>query len=389
MVVRVPVNPDVVRWAAEQAHDSADLLERDPKIREWISGDSQPTWRQLRRFASRVGTPYGYFLLDRIPERSLPIVDFRDGFAGGVTVSPELHEVINTCLRRQNWYQETAKEYGYAETEVVGIAGNWTTRQTADHMRQILSFEVNERHGSVEDQRNALIAAFEAIGGLAMFNSMVGDNTHRKLDPEEFRGFSLVSRMAPLVFVNAGQTMNGQLFTFAHELAHVWRGIGALGNQTLGEPSGNATEQWCNEVAAEFLVPSEHLKAQLIDRTVSPSYSEDLIELIEELSRIYRCGTLVILAGLKRIGKVSRSDFSELYGQELDRLKSIIALQRQVSSGGNINYIRRFRIGESFSRAVIRELNAGKLQPMYALSLTGIKSMNSLEHYAEFIRARS
>lgn len=58
--------------------------------------------------------------------------------------------------------------------------------------------------------------AFEDLGGLTVATSMVENNTHRLLDPEEFRGFTLVDGLAPLVFVNTRQTLNGQLFTLAH-----------------------------------------------------------------------------------------------------------------------------------------------------------------------------
>ena len=50
---------------------------------------------------------------------------------------------------------------------------------------------------------------------------MVDNNTRRPLDENEFRGFTLVDDIAPLVFVNSHQTLNGQIFTLAHEFAHV------------------------------------------------------------------------------------------------------------------------------------------------------------------------
>ncbi|MCI2013474.1 MAG: ImmA/IrrE family metallo-endopeptidase, partial [Ancrocorticia sp.] len=156
----------------------------------------------------------------------------------------------------------------------------------------------------MDEARAFLVAAFEELGGLVVLNSMVANNTHRMLDRDEFRGFTLQSRFAPLVFVNANDTKNGQIFSLLHEFAHVWRGESGVSQG--GDPlRDRATEheRWCDAVAAEVAVPAIDLE------TVFDPVA-DLTAELDRLSSRYWCSTLVTLLRLKETGLVPSAGFA-------------------------------------------------------------------------------
>lgn len=237
MPVRVPVSPDVMGWALDRARDPDAITDAMPKVLEWMAGESQPTVKQLASFAARTGTPFGYLLLQRPPDLELPVPDFREGF-GGTRLgdpSPDLLAVVHQSIRRQDWYRDYAIDNDLPEVDAVGSAERATPADAAADMRHMLGFEVGQRRGSWNDQRKYLLRAFEELGGLTVATSMVENNTHRPLDADEFRGFSLVDRLAPLVFVNTKQTLNGQIFTLA-------RVRPCLARCGWSEPRGHALE---------------------------------------------------------------------------------------------------------------------------------------------------
>ena len=70
MADTVSIQRELIRWAVERSRLPADeLAERFPKLESWISGEKQPTMRQLEDFAKRTMTPLGYLFLKNLPKK--------------------------------------------------------------------------------------------------------------------------------------------------------------------------------------------------------------------------------------------------------------------------------------------------------------------------------
>lgn len=380
MSVRVPVSPAVLEWAAGHADGDFDAIAGAfPSWNDWVTGRRKPTVSQLEKLAAKTGVPFGYLLLTEPPTIELPIPDFREGFGGAVEEpSSSLIAVINQSLRRQDWFRGYAIDNGQPQVDFVGSASAQPSASTAAEMRRVLSFEVPDRSGSWNGIRRQLVNSFESAGGLSVVTAMVENNTHRMLNPDEFRGFSLVDEYAPLIFINANQTLNGQIFTMAHELAHIWQGSSGV---SLEEPQGDVrseVERWCNAVASEFLVPSEDLSFRYQSVARLP-----LRDQLDELAAVYKCGTLVILQVLRAAGLREFDDFDATYSNEVDRLNRIAS--GRSSGGGNFYYNQPYRIGERLSRAIVHDTLEGNTSFSEAMSLMSLGSLSVFNRYARHL----
>ncbi|MCB4209223.1 ImmA/IrrE family metallo-endopeptidase [Arthrobacter sp. UM1] len=377
MAVRVGVSRPVLDWALEHsATDPADLAAQF-NLDAWREGTARPTFKQLESFARKAGLPFGYLLLEEPPALRLPIPDFRAGFGRGLQEpSANLYAVLHQSIQRQEWFREYAAANGLPKVEVVSRAAEWSPDAAAADMRVALAFELPLRRGSRSDVRRHLMRAFEKLGGLCVITSVVGNSSSRSLDADEFRGFALVDDAAPLVFVNAAQTLNGQIFTLAHELAHVWFGQSGISDEDNRIQPHSEVERRCNAAASAFLVPSEDLRSQA--SSVGPL---ELTATLDRLADRYRCGTLVVLLALEREGMLADVDMDAAYEQEVRRLQTLT--QPATGQGGDFHNNQRYRAGERLSRALIRDTQEGRTSFSEAMHLLNLSSPASFDNYAE------
>ena len=353
-----------------------DVLEhRFPKLRAWEAREAKPTLRQLEDFARATHTPVGYFFLPQAPEEHVPIPDFRTVGSGRVhRPSPDLLDTIYLCQQRQEWYRDFAR---VAAARPLGFVGSATVSsdivRTAAQIRDVLHFDLAERRGipSWTEALRKFIELADAAGVMVMVSGVVGSNNHRKLDPDEFRGFTLADVLAPLVFINGSDTKAAQMFTLAHELAHVWLGQSGVSDERPSGIGGHEVERWCNEVAAELLVPLDILRSDY-DR------SADVATEAQRLARRFKVSTLVILRRMADAGGLTRAQLREHYDAELQRLAKLPR-----TSGGNFYLTLGARASKRFTRALVVSTLEGRSSYTEALRLLGFKKMSTFREVGE------
>jgi Zn-dependent peptidase ImmA (M78 family)/transcriptional regulator with XRE-family HTH domain len=374
---RVAVNERVLGWAIERSGRPIEVLEQKfPRIRQWETGKDQPTLRQLEELAKATSTPLGYFFLSAPPEERLSIPHFRTlGDANLSGPSPNLLETVQIMERRQAWMREFVLDQGQERLPYVRSARiSDEPHNVARHMQGTLGLADGwaGENATWSDALRSLETAIEEAGILVVVNGIVENNTHRKLDPTEFRGFVLVDEYAPLLFVNGADGKAAQMFTLAHELAHVWFGSSAAFDLRELQPAKDETEQACNRVAAEFLVP----EAELYESW--PSARREA-EPFQALARQFKVSSLVAARRALDLQLIGKSEFLNFYGAYQQDERRRIAKRAE---GGDFYATQNLRIGRRFAHAVVRAVKEDRLLYRNAYQLTGLHG-KTFASYAE------
>lgn len=350
-----------------------DLERKYPKIQEWVAGESQPTLKQLESLARDTRTPFGFLFLREPPEERLPVPHFRTlGDEGVSRPSPDLLETIHTMQRRQSWMREYLIEEGQEPLPFVRSARiDEHPTLVASRIRNTLGLIDGwaADHRTWEAALKTLREAIEQAGMLVVANGVVENNTHRKLDFEEFRGFVLVDEYAPLVFVNGADFKSPQMFTLGHELAHVFFGSSAAFDLRQMLPADDPTEKACDRVAAEFLVPEREL------RQFWPSIRGG--NPFQQVARNFKVSEVVAARRASDLGLIEREAFFEFYRARERR-------EPRPPSGGDFYLNQNLRVGRRFASAVIRATREGRLLYTEAYSLTGLYG-RAFDRYASFL----
>ena len=212
--------------------------------------------------------PFGYLYLSEPPIEELSLPDFRimPGEAPREP-SPDLLDLLNDVLGKQQWYRDYRRSEGIEELPFVGrFKPTDSEEEVASDIRHVIDVDgARERAPSWEAFLRELTQNAEQLGIMVMRSGVVGNNTSRPLDVHEFRGLSVSDEVAPVIFINGRDFKGAQIFTFAHEMAHIWVGQGGVSNPDYGlssEKQDSAAEQFCNRVAAETLVPGEDFRSR-------------------------------------------------------------------------------------------------------------------------------
>ena len=295
MQVNINVSENIIDWVMKRVSPSVLSSKQGELLYAWKEGRKAPTYNQIEKMSKVTGIPLGYFFLEKPPVEDSSFVEYRTVDSKEFSnPSRNLMETLHDMELIQEWIRN---ELQATESDNLSFVGSIKKTVQPDDfavfVRKCLKIEINwyESCKNGEESFKLLRNYISDLGVVVMMSGIVGNNTHRTLDTNEFRAFALVDKKAPLIFINSNDSFNGKLFSLLHEFAHICLGENSLFNDRYGSVDKvSATEKICNALAAEILVP-EHI---FLEKWKKQIREKDEEATIRELAKYFKCGYTVL-----------------------------------------------------------------------------------------------
>ena len=364
------INPTIVKWARERSgytrQEVAKSLNRDvATISNWESGAAAPTYVQLEKLADKYKRPIAMFFFPEPPHET----DFVGQLALRSSEVEQLDPGIRILLRqaraRQLSLMELNMDANPAETKIFrdlhAQLGDSPT-ELAQQTRAYLDISIDTQAGW-NSAKEALENWRESVEekGIFVFKAAFQNDS--------VDGFCLVHEQFPVIYLNNSRSSVRQIFSLFHELAHLLLGESGI---TRGiNPVGEQIEVFCNQFAAEFLVPSGNLETVLD----YPVYNDAAIE---ELANYYKVSRPVILLKLVDRGIFTFEDYWQKTEQWNEEYES--RLERGVGAespgGGNYYNTRAVYLGYRFMELAFSKYYQGQCSMEELAEHLNVKAKN-------------
>ena len=353
------INPDVIQFYIDNAEIPFEVLQsKCPHIDAFLSGEKQPTFNQLSDIAKRINVPTGLLLLQTPIDVDNKKLEFRTvGSIEMGKMSENLRDTITDMEKKQDFLRDMVED----ELSFIGsVSIHDDPQRTANQLRKLMDIPIVWQPLAQNEAFKFFRSKINALGIYVFLDGIVRQNTKRPLDAREFRGFTLLDKKAPLIFINSTDSEAGRLFTLVHELVHLSLGSpGIVSKIYLDDYSFSPLEAFANKVTAEILVPKKEL--------LSCSHQN-----ITGLARKFCVSEYVIARRLLDCGKISTADY-EKYIADLDAMFEEVKSSAKKTSGGNYYNNTKFKIDTSFFYAIKNAIYSDKITYTQAFDILGVK----------------
>lgn len=370
MKVNVNVSKETLGWIMANINFDALSSQIAGRLMSWYSGEKVPTFNQIEEASRATGIPLGYFFLSTPPKEDRTLLEYRTVDSLELEKpSRNLLDTIHDMEQIQEWAKNQMVADGFSELEFVGsMAEVNEVGVFVTQIRRVLDLPRDWFTSSKTpaDSFRSLRSKISDAGVIVMMNGIVGNNTHRPLEINEFRAFAIADEYAPLIFINSNDSINGKLFSLLHEFAHILIGKNNFFNDRYSAQGRvNQIETICNAAAADILVPSD-LFVEKWNEVISEN---DAKTTISALAKYFKCGITVIARKALDHGYITSQEYTQisqlavyLYNEQRKKAKE--------NPGGDYYRTAASRIDQRFFRMLAGSVAEGKTLYSDAFRLT-------------------
>ncbi len=349
--VKALITPEVLKWARErrirlELDYAAKKLKIDTeRLEAWENGTAQPTFAQLKKIAKLYKTHISIFYLPKPPTDFRPLTDYR--VLPGVSALKEEEtyrlnaNIVEVFDRRQILIElyELLEEPPPKVTLKINL--NESSIHAAEKIRQFLDFNT-KKLPRTKDHYKILKFWKRTVEAKGILVCQTSVNTHLSVELKTFRGFSIAQRPFPVIVVNPKDSPYGRIFTIIHELVHIALGESIIQNTNFEEVNYqniDPIEAFCNQVAAEVLVPHN----ELLEMVTLQTLEKDL----PEISKHFHVSPEVIMRRLLTLKKISQRKYQTFRKSQQKKYND-----KPKRDGGSVPYPTRLlsASGEYFAR---------------------------------------
>lgn len=379
MANKAYITAKVLKWARESAKMTEEVAASKvvvsiDRLKAWENGDAFPSISQAQKLAKAYRRPFALFFLPDVPNDFQPLQDFRK--AGSKELSTSSVFIIREIRQKQAWISEVNRENNENKAPFVG---RFSLKDNPQIIAKDILKELNINPLNYKNSNPILewIEKGEAQGIFISRTSFI--HSRLKLDSSEIQGFAIADNYAPFVFINSDDWNAPQLFTLVHELAHLWIAETGISNEIEPRPSKtkgfNPIELFCNEVAANALMPDEFMEA--LDSKV-------FINAKEVFSTAKKIGvsSFALLVRALNLNVISLSTYRDLkhlvdveFKEFLKREEERKIKQKQKEKPGGPNYflLQVNRNSRLFTQTVLDAFRGGVIEPTMASNLLNVQ----------------
>ena len=337
-------------------------------VSEWENGLSLPTWSQIIKLAKTYDVSEFLLLSEKIIKKNESVHDYRM-LDKGVDKN-KIKRLINLVISRQRWLEQILKGENRPKNLLQGIGKNIKDPEKLAHLiserLKISNEEIKEFKG-LNSKKKVLDYLFKKAENEGIF---VGKTiSYHKLSVEDMRGLFVSNDYCPYIIINRNDSQNGQIFSFIHELAHLFRRSDSISNslEFRNLKNINSEEIFCNKVAIELLLPKKEFTKTTYDGLD-----------IRQLSDIYKVSEIALFYRLKELGKIDPDSSFNLENQiridmasNLERKKELMNRRSESETKGGPNYIDLMRDsnGELFNKFVAESYLENRISYVEASNL--------------------
>lgn len=312
----------------------------------WESGVLLPTWKQLEKAAKIYNISEILLMSEETVKENKQIPDYRVGLYDDREKN-DIKKLIDLVIKRQRWLESTFKKEGQRKNKLIGSGAQISTpKELALYISEKLGISINEikqKTGS-NSRKEVLKYLIQKAEDKGIF---VGKTiSFHNISVEQMRGLFVSNDYCPFIILNRKDAVSAQIFSFIHELSHLFRKSESISNTIDFRKTSkdiDPEEVFCNKVAAHLLLPE--------DEFTKEKYTK---EEIDELSDIYKLSKLFIFYRLKELGKINNLDADDIEQELIEESKRNVEnlKNRKKKTGGNYYNSMQDSNGNLFNRVV-------------------------------------